>query len=42
LGRSGLEEAVELGLELLDARRRHVVDLAGRRDIQDRDLLLDR
>ena len=36
-----LEEAVELALELADPRRRDVVELAGRGDVQDRDLLLD-
>ena len=38
----GLEEAVELGLELLDPRRRDVVEGALRGRVQDRDLLLDR
>ena len=38
----GLEEAVELGLELLDPRGRDVVELAGRRHAQDGHLLLDR
>ena len=37
----GLEEAVELALELADPRRRDVVELAVRRRVQDRDLLLD-
>ena len=37
-----LQEAVELRLELLEAWRRDVVELAGRRRVEDRDLLLDR
>src|SRR5688572_20902765 len=42
LGALGLEEAIELALELLDPRGRHVIELAGRRRVQDGDLLLDR
>src|SRR5215203_529826 len=42
VGALGLEEAVELRLELAHARGRDVVQLAGRRDVQDGDLLLDR
>src|SRR5438552_306312 len=38
----GLEETVEAGLELLDPRRRHVVELPGGRRIEDRHLLLHR
>ena len=38
----GIEEPVEADLELLDARRRDVVELAGRGCVQDRDLLLHR
>src|SRR5689334_21645530 len=38
----GLEESVQLALELLHPRCRHVVELALRRDIEDHDLLLDR
>src|SRR5207249_120009 len=38
----GLQEAVEARLELLDPRRRDVVELALRGGVQDRDLLLDR
>ena len=41
-GPLGLEEAVEAALELPDARRRDVVELALRGRVQDRDLLLDR
>src|SRR4026207_2180261 len=36
-----LEEAGELDLELLDPRRRAIVQLAGGRRVEDRDLLLD-
>src|SRR5260221_660753 len=38
----GLEEAVELVLEVLQPRRRDVVQLAGRGRVEDRDLVLDR
>src|SRR5256885_1950260 len=37
-----LEEAIELLLELLDPRRRNIIELALRRGVEDRDLLLDR
>ena len=38
----GLEETIELLLEVLDARRRDVVQQALRGDVQDCDLFLDR
>src|SRR5215203_24230 len=38
----GLEEAIELRLEVADPRRRDVVELALGGRVQDRDLLLDR
>ena len=42
VGLLGLEEAVELRLEVLDPGGRHVVELALRGGVQDRRLLLDR